>query len=217
MKEQFESQTDERIQRAVMELENERLREKYEKKLQSNSSTEKSGRSFTKVYIFLAILGVLLVGGYMLLNNSDESNSEIKNHIAEMDFYTSPGNTVRGSSIDEKGDILLGEKLFNENKIEEGIKVFQKIDPQLLSSRNKMLMAQAYLKLGDHNAANKMIVEIEMDSSNLKQEVQWLKVLNLIQLDRMTEAKPIMREIVDNKQYKWKEIQKIIENQKIDL
>lgn len=195
------------IKKAAIDLENKRLADKYEKLLLANdhNSIKKSNRMI--VWITATILCFALIfASYKFLISPNSAKKKASNYIAEVEFYSDPINSSRGTASQSDTQIAEAEKLLLQNNIDQAIKLFEEIDPELLSPIQNMNLALAYIKNKQHQKASDKFDFINQKQSNFIQEIQYLEVLNMIELGQIDEAKPLMKNIIDKKQYKWKEV-----------
>jgi len=210
MKDQYDSKLEAAVEKAAIDLENRRLVEKYERKL-ANQSGAKKERSNKLLPIVLGLL-VLSLLFFALFNNSLKSNIENSDspyYIAALEFNSNPENNLRGDASVSMSKILEAENLIANGQIVEAMKIFDSIELDSLSSQNKLTMIQACLKLGENGKASTLINALNSSQNNIKQEVQWLQILNLIEVGQIEKAKPLMDHVISNREYKWQEVQKL--------
>lgn len=202
---------EEHLENAAIELENKRLREKYEKKLKGGTGLE-SKRSIKLTLLIASMVLVLAISfvAYNFFLNSEKTGKQVEQYIANAEYYSDPAISSRGVGGDDDAKIVEAEKLLLEGKVKEAIVIFEEIDSELLSPIQNLNLALAYIKNKDHEKAAQQFDMLNDNQSNFIQEIQYLEVLNMVKLGKYDEAKPLMREIVDKKQYKWKEVNAIL-------
>lgn len=204
------------LSNAAIKLENQRLKAKYEQKLKENAvdnSVPNSSNIIPKktfAVLGLIVLSAITYFAYNFFVNSQAATVKVETYIADAGFYSDAANSTRGGAGIEVDQLLVAEKLLVEGKIEEAVKLYEASNPDSLSPTQNINLALAYMKIGQLSKAEAKFDLLNQKQSNFIQEVQYFEILNLVKLGKYDEAKPLMRDIIRKKQYKWKEVNAIL-------